>query len=125
VKTFDIEYMRYSLVVDNHLFIGTEEKLLYLIDTQSFEVVDRIQTQSYIFSIAKINKTTIVCGQYQGYVDVLKVSKTRQLVKLSEQKLLTGNIYKIIETERPDEFAFGCGNGMFFASFDGERFKAG
>lgn len=125
MKTFDIEYMRYSLVVDNHLFIGTEEKLLYLIDTQSFEVVDRIQTQSYIFSIAKINKTTIVCGQYQGYVDVLKVSKTRQLVKLSEQKLLTGNIYKIIETERPDEFAFGCGNGMFFASFDGERFKAG
>ena len=64
MKTFDIEYMRYSLVVDNHLFIGTEEKLLYLIDTQSFEVVDRIQTQSYIFSIAKINKTTIVCGQY-------------------------------------------------------------
>ena len=56
--------MRYSLVVDNHLFNGTEEKLLYLIDTQSFEVVDRIQTQSYIFSIAKIDKTTIVCGQY-------------------------------------------------------------
>jgi len=58
-------------------------------------------------------------------VDVVKVSKTRQMVKLSEQKLLTGNIYKIIETERPDEYAFGCGNGMFFASFDGERFKAG
>ena len=42
VKTFDIEYMRYSLVVDNHLFIGTEEKLLYLIDTTTLEVVDRI-----------------------------------------------------------------------------------
>lgn len=44
IKTLDIEYMRYSLVVDNYLFIGTEEKLLYLIDASTLEVIDRIQT---------------------------------------------------------------------------------
>lgn len=62
IKTFDIEYMRYSLVVENYLFIGTEEKLLYLIDVETLEVIDQIQTQSYIFSIAKVNRNTVVCG---------------------------------------------------------------
>ena len=79
LKTLDIEYMRYSLVVGNFLFIGTEEKLLYMIDTNSLEIVDRIETQSYIFSICKIDKTTKCCGQYQGYVDILRVTKTQQL----------------------------------------------
>ena len=37
VKTLDIEYMRYSLVLHNMLFIGTEEKMLYLIDALTFE----------------------------------------------------------------------------------------
>jgi hypothetical protein len=62
VKTFDIEYMRYSVVIENYLLIGTEEKLLYLIDVQTLELIDQIQTQSYIFSIAKINRNTVVCG---------------------------------------------------------------
>lgn len=39
--------------------------------------------------------------------------------------MLTGNIYKIISTERPDEFAFGCGNGMFFATFENGKFISG
>lgn len=61
-KTLDIEYMRYSLVLDNHLFIGTEEKMLYWVDMDTMEIVDKIETQSYIFSISKINQNTIVCG---------------------------------------------------------------
>lgn len=64
IKTLDITYMRYSLVVADLLFIGTEEKLLYLVDIQHFEILDRMETQSYVFSIAAIDKTTIVCGQY-------------------------------------------------------------
>jgi hypothetical protein len=34
--------MRYSVKLGNRLFIGTEEKLLYLIDAVSFEVLDRL-----------------------------------------------------------------------------------
>lgn len=93
-----------------------------MIDLESLEILDRIETQSYIFSICRIDDNTIVCGQYQGFVDVLRVTKKLNLQKISEQKLLTGNIYKIIETERADEFAFGCGNGMFFATFENEKF---
>ena len=54
--------MRYSLVMDNFLFIGTEEKLLYMVDVNSLEVLDRMETQSYIFSICQIDRNTIVCG---------------------------------------------------------------
>ena len=44
VKTLDIEYMRYSLVMHNLLFIGTEEKMLYLVDALTFEILDRLMT---------------------------------------------------------------------------------
>ena len=64
VRTLDIEYMRYSLVVNNLLFIGTEEKMLYLIDALTFEILDRIMTQSYIFTMCKIDDCTIVAGEY-------------------------------------------------------------
>jgi hypothetical protein len=43
-KELDIEYMRYSLVIDQLLFIGTEEKLLYMVDTSSFKILDKIST---------------------------------------------------------------------------------
>ena len=125
LKTLDIDYMRYSLVMHNLLFIGTEEKMLYLVDALTFEILDRIMTQSYIFTMCKIDDTTIVCGEYQGNVDVIRVRKMEQLVKIYQVKLLTGNIYKIVKTDRPNEFCFGCGNGMYFATFEQEKFTLG
>ena len=44
IKTLDIEYMRYSLVMHNLLLIGTEEKMLYLVDALTFDILDRIMT---------------------------------------------------------------------------------
>jgi len=54
--------MRYSLVVGDLLFIGTEEKIIYMIDTTTFEIIDNIETQQYVFSIAALDETTIICG---------------------------------------------------------------
>jgi len=75
VKTLDIEYMRYSLVLDNLLFIGTEEKMLYMLDALTFEILDKIMTQSYIFTMCPLDRSTIACGEYQGHVDVLRVKR--------------------------------------------------
>ena len=47
------------------------------------------------------------------------------MIKIHSSKLLTGNVYKIIKTDRPNEFCFGCGNGMFFAVFENERLIQG
>ena len=44
IKTLEINFMRYSLVVGGLLFIGTEEKMIYMVETKSFEIVDRVET---------------------------------------------------------------------------------
>jgi hypothetical protein len=44
LKTLEINFMRYSLVVGGLLFIGTEEKMVYMVETKSFEIVDRLET---------------------------------------------------------------------------------
>ena len=46
-------------------------------------------------------------------------------MKIYQSKLLTGNIYKVIKTDRPNEFCFGCGNGMFFGIFEEDKFTLG
>jgi len=55
IKTLEITYMRYSLVVEDLLFIGTEEKMIYMIDTRTFEIVSSIETQQYVFSIVALD----------------------------------------------------------------------
>ena len=82
VKTLDIEYMRYSLVVGDLLYVGTEEKMLYLVDALTFEILDRIMTQSYIFTMCMVDEATIICGEYQGNIDVIRVRKHEQLIKV-------------------------------------------
>ena len=44
---------------------------------------------------------------------------------MHHSKLLSGNIYKMVKTDRPNEYCFGCGNGMYFAVFENERFTLG
>lgn len=44
IKTLDIEYMRCSLVHENFVFIGTEEKMLYLVDAVNFNILDKLMT---------------------------------------------------------------------------------
>ena len=34
-------------------------------------------------------------------------------------------MYKIVKTDRPNEYCFGCGNGMFFGTFENEKFHLG
>ena len=62
IKTLEISFMRYSLVVDDLLFIGTEEKTIYMLETRTFEILDRIETQHYVFSIAALAQNIIICG---------------------------------------------------------------
>ena len=64
LKTLDIEYMRYSLAFGQYLFIGTEEKMLYLVDAQTFDILDRIMTANFIFTICRLDSQTVCCGEY-------------------------------------------------------------
>ena len=62
VKTLEIEYMRCSLHHNNHLFIGTEEEMIFMISLPDFTILDRFITQSYVFSIEALDKTRLVVG---------------------------------------------------------------
>lgn len=62
LKTLEVEYMRCSLHVKDVVFIGTEEKLCYMVETTNFSTLAKIATQSYVFSIALVDPKTIVCG---------------------------------------------------------------
>ena len=67
--------MRYSLVIGDLLFIGTEEKMVYLVNAYTFEVLDKLPTQSFVFTMAALDSKTIICGEYQGFVDVIRVQR--------------------------------------------------
>lgn len=117
IKELEIEYMRYSIVSGSHLFIGTEEKLLYMVDTKTFTVIDKIATQNFVFTMSMIDKTTLICGQYQGFVDIIKI-EGQNLEKIFQARSFSANVYKIVQTDQPNTFAFGCGDGLFFGTFD-------
>ena len=117
VKTLDIEYMRYSLKIGNRLFIGTEEKRLFLVDAVSFEILDSLQTQSYIFTLVQLDPDTVLCGQFGGFIDMIRCNYSDNLIKVAEQKLPVGNIYKMVRTHNEDEFIMGCGEGLFFMTY--------
>lgn len=51
-KQLDIEYMRYSILHNRTLFIGSEEKQLYMLSWPSFTILAKITTQSFIFTMA-------------------------------------------------------------------------
>lgn len=44
IKTLDIDYMRCSLVTESHIYIGTEEKMLFIVDVVNFNIVSSIMT---------------------------------------------------------------------------------
>lgn len=98
IKELDIEYMRFSIVVGSYLFIGTEEKLLYMVDTKSFNIVDKISTQNFIFTISMIDKGTLICGQYQGFIDIIKI-QGQNLAKIYQARSFNTNVYKIVQTD--------------------------
>ena len=87
--------MRCSLVHNEFLFIGTEEKMVYMVSTDNFDILDKMMTQSFVFTIALIDQSTLICGQYQGFVDIIKI-KNGQLLKVQQVRLFQANIYKIV-----------------------------
>lgn len=93
-----------------------------MVDTDTFETLDVIQTQNYVFTLAIVDTETIVCGEYQGFVDIVRYSRS-QLMRLQSIRPFQANVYKIIPTDRKEAFAFGCGNGLFFGTFDPRTYE--
>ena len=103
--TLDIETMRFSFVHKDRLFIGTEEKMLYMLDANTYGILAQIATQSYVFTICMIDDNTLLAGQYHGFLDGVKIESNGQFSKMFETRLPAGNLYKIVKTDQVNEYA--------------------
>ncbi len=59
----------------------------------------------------------MLCGQFGGHIDLIRANNADKLVKIVEQKLPVGNIYKIMQTYNEDEFILGSAEGLFFMCY--------
>ena len=117
--TLSIEYMRCSHELGDYLFIGTEERMLYMIETNTLNVLEKINTQSYVFTILAIDHQTLVLGEYQGFIEVIRFSKSHILSRLQSSQVFSSSVYKAINS---DPMAFACGDGLYFGHFSGNKY---
>ena len=64
--------------------------------------------------MAKLDQNHIVCGQMNGWIDVVEI-ETGNIVISKELKHITGNITIIHRTERTSEIMLGTQRGVYFA----------
>ena len=119
-KRLPIEAMQCSLRVDNHLLIGSANKL-YLIDLKKdFTVVSHIALSRHIFSICFMNSHNVVCGQQGGQLAMVQLQNAQMSI-VCENKVASA-IYKVIRTNF-DDYALACSGGLFFATYDARQKK--
>ena len=54
---------------------------------------------------------------------MIRCNYSDNLVKVAEQKLPVGNIYKMVRTHNENEFVMGCGEGLFFMNYRDLNFE--
>ena len=50
-----------SLVVGDFLLIGAM-KYIFLLDAKSLEILDKVKTSDWAFSLCMIDESTLICG---------------------------------------------------------------
>ena len=76
----------------------------------------QIKLKKHIFCLLQIDENTILCGQLQGYLDLIRISDGKILLS-QDLKHTTGNIISMVKTMgRPNEIVLATQKGVFFAS---------
>lgn len=120
----DGEELRCSITVGDkqsdyeqkHIFVGCTNGHLLRLDPVNYFTTMRVKLHKHIFCLLQLDEDTILCGQLQGYLDLVRISDGEIL--LSEQlKHTTGNIIQMIKVEsRLHEIALATNKGVFFAN---------
>jgi hypothetical protein len=61
----------------------------------------------------------LVLGEYQGFIEVIKFSKSHVLSRLQTSKVFSSSIYKILNST---PIAVACGDGLYFGHFSGSNY---
>ena len=109
-----------SLEVRGVLYLGTQYKQVYAIDSKTYKTLAVREVASSVNSlVVSEDLGVILAAQSGGLVAVFKISSAgsgTHLEKQKEVKLCPKNISKIVRTSRSD-FALATETGVYFAAF--------
>jgi hypothetical protein len=106
--------LRSTLVIGDYLFTGFSNGLLLRQDRDSFQTDIEITLHTHIFCIEQLDDDHIICGQMNGWVDVVRISDG-EVVCSKELKHITGNVTMIARTHTKNEIMLGTQRGVYFA----------
>ena len=82
----------------------------------SYFITLKIKLSKHIFCMLQLDDETLLCGQLQGYLDLVRISDGEILVS-EKLKHKTGNIISMIKSKnRPNEVTLATQKGIFFAT---------
>jgi len=70
LKRLHVGHLFSSLVHDDIVLLGSFASVIILA-SESMEVIAQIPTQNSVFSLCMFDETTFLCGQYDGFMDVV------------------------------------------------------
>lgn len=119
VKRFELDSpdnhgLRSSLTVGSYLFTGHENGTLQRIDLDKMEIEYIVSLHAHIFSMEQLDREHIVCGQMNGWIDVVQI-ETGDIVCSKQLQHITGNITILKKTDRENEIMLGTSRGVYFA----------
>lgn len=106
--------LRSTLQVRGHIFCGYTNGILQRLDSETLEVDMVVTLHTHIFCIAEFDEEHILCGQMNGWLDLVRISDGEVLLS-KELKHVAGNITMILRTGRDNEIMLGTQRGIYFA----------
>lgn len=98
--------LRSTLQVRSFIFAGYSNGLLQRLDSETLEVGAEIKLHSHIFCIELFDDEHIICGQMNGWVDLVRIEDSQVMIS-KELRHVTGNITMIVRTGRSNEVMLG------------------
>ena len=99
------EQIRCALTVDakesegreKHIFLGCTNGYLIRLDPVNYFTTMRVKLQKHIFCMLQLDEDTILCGQLQGFLDLVRIRDGEVLLS-QDLRTVTGNIISMAKT---------------------------
>lgn len=76
-----------SHVVGEVVYFGAM-KQVHLLDCETLTQMCSVETTEWVFALCMLDEQTLICGQSYGYIDIVRVHKSRGTGLISLQVIL-------------------------------------
>lgn len=113
VKRLQTGHLFSSLVFEDIVLLGSFASVIILA-VENCEVIAQIPSQNSVFSLCMFDETTFLCGQYDGYFDIVTTINNQLTTVFQGQLDKIDDIYNIQKTSWPEEIVICGAKGIFF-----------